>query len=103
MPLFRTPLLLVALALAPACTAQPATDLPRRVFLGIRMENLTDDLRRIMGVGDTRAVLVSEVLPGGSGEAAGWKRGDLLAELGGVGVGATDAGLLDKVCHHRYC
>lgn len=91
MPLFRTPLLLVALALAPACTAQPATELPRRVFLGIRMENLTDDLRRIMGVGDTRAVLVSEVLPGGSGEAAGWKRGDLLAELGGVGVGATDA------------
>ncbi len=99
MSLFRSPLLRLPkrlakawplLLLAPACTAQPATELPRRVFLGIRMENLTDDLRRIMGVGDTRAVLVSEVLPGGSGEAAGWQRGDLLAELGGVGVGSTD-------------
>lgn len=86
----RPTLMLLLLLPAPACVAQPDNELPRRVFLGIRMENLTDDLRRIMGVGDTRAVLVSEVLAGGSGAAAGWQRGDLLAELGGIAVGSTD-------------
>lgn len=63
--------------------------LPRRVFLGIRMENVTDDMRRIMGVGDLRAVLVSEVLPGGSAEKSGWRKGDLLTTLNGQAVGTT--------------
>jgi pimeloyl-ACP methyl ester carboxylesterase len=70
------------------CSAQPT--LPRRVFLGIRMENLTDDVRRLMGGGDVRGVLVHEVLPQGSGEAAGWKRGDVLIALNGVAVGSID-------------
>ncbi|MBV6405565.1 MAG: hypothetical protein GFGODING_02344 [Flavobacteriales bacterium] len=63
--------------------------LPRRVFLGVRMENVTDDMRRIMGVGDWPAVLLSEILPGGSAEKTGWRKGDLLTTLNGIQVGTT--------------
>jgi len=72
-----------------ACNAQVSGELPRRVFLGIRMENLTDDMRRIMGVGEEHAVLVSEVLPHGTGETAGWQRGDLLTDLNGKPMATT--------------
>ncbi|MBK9077280.1 MAG: PDZ domain-containing protein [Flavobacteriales bacterium] len=44
----------------------------------------------IMGIGDAHGVLLSEVLQNGSGEAAGWKRGDLLTELDGKLVGTTE-------------
>ncbi|WKZ64973.1 MAG: alpha/beta fold hydrolase [Flavobacteriales bacterium] len=92
---FLLPALLMLLG-ANACTGQ---QLPRRVFLGIRMERVTDDLRRIMGVGATPGVLVAEVLPGGSGEAAGWQRGDLLTELGGQPVASPDEVLVALAQH----
>ncbi|MBK7087101.1 MAG: alpha/beta fold hydrolase [Flavobacteriales bacterium] len=81
---------LTVLLVLNCCTHQAQETLPRRVFLGIRMENVTDDMRRIMGIGDAHGVLLSEVLPNGSGEAAGWKRGDLLTELDGKLVGTTE-------------
>lgn len=64
--------------------------LPRRAFLGIRMENLTDDMRRITGAGDQQAVLLSEVLPGGTAEKAKWQRGDLLTTLNGTPTRTTE-------------
>ncbi|MBK6755383.1 MAG: PDZ domain-containing protein [Flavobacteriales bacterium] len=55
------------------------------------MENVTDDMRRIMGIGDAHGVLLSEVLPNGSGEAAGWKaRRSRFTELDGKLVGTTE-------------
>ena len=81
---------LTVLLVLNCCTHQAQETLPRRVFLGIRMENVTDDMRRIMGIGDAHGVLLSEVLQNGSGEAAGWKRGDLLTELDGKLVGTTE-------------
>src|SRR4030095_7559947 len=64
-------------------------ELPRRVYLGIRMENLTDNTRHIMEIGDTKGVLISEVLPQSTAEEAGFKRGDLLLSLNGTEVGTT--------------
>lgn len=74
--------------------------LPRRVFLGIRMENVTDDMRRIMGVGDGPAVLLSEILPGGSAEKSGWRKGDLLTTLNGIQVGTT-ADVIAELANHQ--
>lgn len=63
--------------------------LPRRVYLGIRMENLTDDSRKIMGIGDIKGVLVSEVFPKSTAEEAGFKKGDILLSLNGTGFNVT--------------
>ncbi|HYG51691.1 MAG TPA: PDZ domain-containing protein, partial [Flavobacteriales bacterium] len=66
-----------------------AQDLPRRVFLGIRMQNLTDDMRNIMGIAGTRGVLIDEVLPASTAKTAGFKRGDILVSVNGTVVNAT--------------
>jgi len=81
-----------------AAWAQP--QLPRRVFLGIRMENLTDEKRQAMELGAVPAVLLGEVLPGGSAAVAGWQRGDLLAELHGTPVGST-AEVMAELAKHQ--
>lgn len=58
-----------------------AQELPRRVFLGIRMEDVTDDTRRVMATGDIKGVLILEALPGSTAEAVGFKRGDILTSV----------------------
>ena len=86
-PSLRTVLCLVFLHGMVGCAQEI---LPRRVFLGIRMENLTDDMRRITGLGEQKAVLLSEVLPGGTAAKAKWMRGDMLTTLNGTPMGSTD-------------
>lgn len=66
-----------------------AQELPRRVYLGIRMENLTEDMKNIMGLADLRGVLIAEVLPVSTAEKAGFKKGDLLRSLNGTEVNTT--------------
>lgn len=77
--------LLAALALL----AYPiqAQELPRRVFLGIRMERITDDARRIMGLHDSGGVLISEVFPHSTALAAGFRKGDILLSIDGKPAG----------------
>ncbi len=58
-----------------------ATPLPRRVYLGIRMETLTDDARNIIGLKERFGVLISEVLPNSTAEKAGFKKGDILLSI----------------------
>ncbi len=67
-----------------------AQELPRRAFLGIRMEALTDDVRRITGIGELRGVLVAEVIPNSTAAEAGWKKGDVLLQIGENKVGTID-------------
>ncbi len=60
-----------------------AQDLPRKVFIGIRMERITDDARRIMGLDVPGGVLISEVFPNSTALAAGFKKGDILLSIDG--------------------
>ncbi len=71
-------------------SASCAQDLPRRAFLGIRMENLNDDTRRIMGLDGTQAILIADVIPNSTAAAAGWQKGDLLIQLNGTSTGTID-------------
>ena len=66
-----------------------AQTLPRRVYLGIRMENLSGDSRRLMGLDSLQGVLVSEVFPGSTAAHAGMKRGDILHTINGSDVHTT--------------
>lgn len=56
-------------------------DLPRKVYLGIRMENLTLDARDMMGLEEGHGVLIAEVLPHSTAEQAGFKKGDILLAI----------------------
>ncbi len=64
--------------------------LPRRVFLGIQMEPLTEDAKRIMGIDNPSGVLVSEVFAQSTASNAGWQRGDVLIKLQEKSVAGTD-------------
>lgn len=66
-----------------------AQALSRRVYLGIRMENLTDDAGNIMGIGDVKGVLITEVLLKSTAEAAGFKKGDILLTVNSTPMGST--------------
>ncbi len=58
-------------------------ELPRRAFFGIRMEPVTDDVQRVMNLPAVKGVLIQNVIPGSTAEAAGLKQGDVLLELDG--------------------
>lgn len=83
--------LLLNLVPTSQCFAQTGESpvLARRVYVGIRMENLTEDSKRIMQLGSLNGVLISEVLPKSTAEEAGFKRGDILLSLNGQGVQST--------------
>lgn len=55
-----------------------AQSLPRRVYLGVKLEDLTDDTRRIMELDTIAGVLIKQVLPQSTAEAAGFKTGDMI-------------------------
>jgi pimeloyl-ACP methyl ester carboxylesterase len=61
-------------------------EMPRRVFLGIRMEVLTHDVRKIMGIEGTKGVLIDGIISGSTAEEAGFLRGDILVALNGTVV-----------------
>jgi pimeloyl-ACP methyl ester carboxylesterase len=66
-----------------------AQDLPRRVFLGIKMLNLTDDMKNIMEIGGAKGVLIDDVFAKSTAESAGFKRGDILVSVNGTIVNTT--------------
>ncbi len=64
-------------------TSASAQELPRRSFLGIKMENVTPDLRRIIGIRDTIGVLINDVISGSTAAEAGFQKGDILLRING--------------------
>ncbi len=76
-------LLLLLLCLSLSLQAQ---ELSRRSFLGVRMENITTDLKRIMELEDTTGVLISEVIAGSTAEAAGFRKGDILLKIDNASI-----------------
>lgn len=73
------------------CRETYAQKLSRRVYLGIRMENLTTDALNIMGLTDVNGVLVSDVFPNSTAAAAGFKKGDVLVAVNNMPMTSTVA------------
>ncbi len=78
---FSRSLLICLLMIVCGVQASYAQSLPRRVFLGVRLENLTDDSRRIMQLNFERGVLITEVIARSTAEKAGFKKGDILIRV----------------------
>ncbi len=55
-------------------------------FLGVSIQELTQDLATALGFAETRGALVNQVLPGQPAEAAGIKRGDIIVAFDGKPV-----------------
>jgi pimeloyl-ACP methyl ester carboxylesterase len=76
-------LICVTMAVSISCRAQ---ELPRRGFLGIKLENLTDDARRVMGIEDVKGVLINGIIPNSTASEAGFRQGDVLLSINGTPV-----------------
>jgi len=62
-----------------------------RGYLGIQLQDLDPDLRTLVGTRVDHGALVLDVVPGEAGEAAGLKRYDVIAAVGGQRVDDSDA------------
>jgi Do/DeqQ family serine protease len=62
----------------------------QRGMIGVEIQNLTSDLAASFGVKDGAGIIVSGVTPGGPGEKAGLKRGDVILELNGKSINDTN-------------
>jgi uncharacterized protein len=69
------------------CNAQ---ELARRPLLGIQMEKVTADTKRIMELPSEKGVLVKSIIPNSSAEKAGLKTGDVLLKINSVEVNSPD-------------
>jgi len=58
-----------------------AQELARRPLLGIQMEKITEDTKRIMDLPSTKGVLVNLIISGSSAEKAGFLTGDVLLKI----------------------
>ena len=57
-----------------------------RGWLGIVIQDVTDELSGSFGVREREGVLVADVMKGGPGETAGLRAGDVIVELGGTKI-----------------
>jgi serine protease Do len=57
-----------------------------RGWLGIVIQDVTDELASSFGVREREGVLVSDVMKGGPGEVAGLRPGDVIVDLGGTKI-----------------
>lgn len=63
-----------------------AQTLPRRAFLGIQMEEVTEDVKRIMKLPQAKGVLISRVIQGSTAESAGFMKSDVLLKFGATEI-----------------
>ena len=57
-----------------------------RGWLGIAIQDVTDELASSFGVREREGVLVADVMKGGPGETAGLRPGDVIVDLGGTKI-----------------
>jgi len=61
-----------------------------RGFLGVTLQEMDPDLRRLVGLGQDGGAMVLEVMEGGSGAAAGLKRYDVITSVSGLAIADGD-------------
>jgi S1-C subfamily serine protease len=71
-----------------------------RPWLGLKTQTVTADIARTLGEDRPEGVLVTDVYPGGPGDQAGLKQGDLILTLDGEPI-EDEAGLTYRVLTHR--
>jgi pimeloyl-ACP methyl ester carboxylesterase len=76
-----------------------AQELPRRSFLGTRLEKVTDDVQRVMELPSAKGALVTEVFPNSTAEQAGFKKGDVILKINGTEVNSP-AEAVKAVANH---
>jgi serine protease Do len=57
-----------------------------RGWLGIVIQDITDELASSFGVREREGVLVADVMKGGPGDVAGLRSGDVIVDLGGTAI-----------------
>jgi serine protease Do len=60
-----------------------------RGWLGIVIQDVTDELAKSFGVAEREGVLVAQVMDGGPADAAGLKSGDVIVEFAGTPIKET--------------
>ncbi len=85
----------------PSNTAAPVIEqlikygAPRRGWLGVRIQNVDDDIAKSLGLGDKRGALISGVDKNGPSAHAGFKPGDLIVGFDGKKI--TSAHQLPRI------
>lgn len=74
-----------------ATLVDPAISKARgKAILGIRIQEMSTDLKEAFGAEGERGVLISQVQDGSAAEAAGLKAGDVIVAIGQRGIAAVD-------------
>ncbi len=68
----------------------------KRGQLGVQIQQVTSDIAQSLGLKDVRGVIVGAVTPGGAGERAGIKQGDVITALNGAPISDAN-GLRNRV------
>src|SRR6202007_2022483 len=59
-------------------------ELKRRPFLGVKLDKITEDVKRIMELPNEKGVLVSAVIENSTAEKAGFLKSDILLKINGI-------------------
>ncbi len=70
-----------------------------RGYIGVNLENLTPELGQQFGVPSGKGAVVANVSPGGPGEKAGLKSGDVVTAIDGKKVDSYDELTMDVISH----
>ncbi|MCC6932113.1 MAG: DegQ family serine endoprotease [Deltaproteobacteria bacterium] len=62
--------------------AKGETKPSEEVKLGVKVQNLTPDMAKSLGIDESEGVVVTEVMPGGAAFESGLRRGDVIIEAG---------------------
>ncbi len=76
----------------PSSLAKPVIDqliqygVTKRGWIGVRIQEVTEDIAESLGLPNTQGALVASVTPGGPAEKTGLKQGDIIVEFNGTPV-----------------
>jgi pimeloyl-ACP methyl ester carboxylesterase len=77
-----------------------AQELARRPMLGIKMEKITEDTKRIMDLPALKGVLINGIVPNSTAEQTGLQKGDVLLKINSIETNSP-ADAMKEVASHR--